>query len=130
MAARSDVIISMITDDPALEEVTIGLQGAFKGTKSGAVFVDMSTVSPLVSDRVAKAAEKMGIQYLRAPVSGSTVYAEKGILTVLASGPKDSYDNCMDIFRPMSKNNFSIGSREEARYHKLLLNMMLVLHRP
>lgn len=95
------------------------------GAKSGTVFVDMSTISSLVSGRVAKVAEKIGIQYLRAPVSVSTGYAEKGIIPVLASGPKDSYDNCMDIFRAMSKKTFYVGSREEARYLKLLLNMMV-----
>lgn len=125
LAAEADVIISMITDDPALEEVSVGPEGAFEGAKPGAIFVDMSTVSPIASGRVAEAAEKRGIKYLRAPVSGSTVFAEAGTLTILASGPKDSYDKCSDIFGIMSKKAFYVGTSDEARYLKLLLNMMV-----
>lgn len=125
LAAEVDVIISMITDDPALEDVSIGPEGAFKGARPGAIFVDMSTVSPVASGHVAEAAEKRGIKYLRAPVSGSTVFAEAGTLTILASGPKDGYDKCSDIFGVMSKKAFYVGTSDEARYLKLLLNMMV-----
>jgi len=89
LASVSDVIISMITDDPALEEVTVGPEGAFKGAGPGSIYIDMSTVSAVMSERVAREAEDRGIQYLRAPVSGSTVYAEEAKLTVLASGPRE-----------------------------------------
>ena len=125
LAADSEVIISMISDDPALEEVSIGKNGAFEGAKAGAVYIDMSTVSPVASGRVAEVAEKKGIKYLRAPVSGSTALATAGTLTIFASGPKDAYDKCAEIFGAMGQKVFHVGNGDEARYLKLLLNMMV-----
>ena len=125
LAAGADVIISMIADDPALEAVSIGPNGAFEGAKAGAIYIDMSTVSPVASGRVAEAAEKKGIKYLRAPVSGSTALAAAGTLTIFASGPKDAYDRCVDIFGAMGQKSFHVGAGDEARYLKLLLNMMV-----
>ena len=78
LAADADVIISMIADDPALEAVSTGPDGSFATAKSGAIFIDMSTVSPVASAKVNDAAKAKGIKYLRAPVSGSTVLAKGG----------------------------------------------------
>jgi 3-hydroxyisobutyrate dehydrogenase-like beta-hydroxyacid dehydrogenase len=127
VAAHADVIISMISDDSALEAVSIGPDGAFYTAKSGAIYIDMSTVSPVASARVAEAAEKKSIKYLRAPVSGSTALAAAGTLTIFASGPKDAYDQCVDIFSSMGQKSFHVGTGEEARYLKLVLNMMVGL---
>ena len=127
LAADVDVIISMISDDSALEAVSTGADGAFAGAKSGAIYIDMSTVSPVASARVAAAADKKGIKYLRAPVSGSTALAQAGTLTIFASGPKDAYDQCVDIFGAMGQKSFHVGDAEQARYLKLVLNMMVGL---
>ncbi|MBW2046417.1 MAG: NAD(P)-dependent oxidoreductase, partial [Deltaproteobacteria bacterium] len=94
---------------------------------SGTIFVDMSTVSPGASARVAAEAEKKGIKYLRAPVSGSTALATAGTLTIFASGPKDAYEQCVEIFGKMGQKSFHVGTGEEARYLKLVLNMMVGL---
>jgi 3-hydroxyisobutyrate dehydrogenase-like beta-hydroxyacid dehydrogenase len=126
-ASGADVIISMISDDPVLEAVSYGPNGAFEGAKSGAVFIDMSTVSPGASARVAEAGKGKGIRYLRAPVSGSTVLAAAGTLTIFASGPKDAYDECTDILAGMGQKHFHVGTGEEARYLKLVMNMMVGL---
>jgi 3-hydroxyisobutyrate dehydrogenase-like beta-hydroxyacid dehydrogenase len=126
-ASGADVIVSMISDDPALEALSYGPNGAFEGAKSGAVFIDMSTVSPVASARIAEAAKSKGIRYLRAPVSGSTVLASAGTLTIFASGPKDAYDECTDILASMGQKHFHVGLGEEARYLKLVMNMMVGL---
>jgi 3-hydroxyisobutyrate dehydrogenase-like beta-hydroxyacid dehydrogenase len=127
LAADAQVVISMISDDPVLEAVSSGADGAFAGAKSGAIYIDMSTVSPAASARVAAVADKKGIKYLRAPVSGSTALAQAGTLTIFASGPKDAYEQCVDIFAAMGQKSFHVGSTEEARYLKLVLNMMVGL---
>jgi 3-hydroxyisobutyrate dehydrogenase-like beta-hydroxyacid dehydrogenase len=126
-AAGADVFISMISDDPALEGISYGPNGAFEGAKSGAVFIDMSTVSPVASARVDEKAKAKGIKYLRAPVSGSTALAAAGTLTVFASGPKDAYDKCVEILGSMGQKVFHVGTGEEARYLKLVMNMMVGL---
>jgi len=127
LAAGVDVVISMISDDPVLEAVSKGEGGAFEGAKSGNIFIDMSTVSPAASARVAAVADKKGIKYLRAPVSGSTALAQAATLTIFASGPKDAYEKCVDIFGSMGQKSFHVGNGEEARYLKLVLNMMVGL---
>ena len=126
-AAGADVIVSMIADDTALHQVSIDPNGAFEGAKSGAIYIDMSTVSPGASAIVDEAAKKKGIKYLRAPVSGSTVLAAAGTLTVFASGPKDAYDKCVDILGCFGQKVFHVGTGEEARYLKLVMNMMVGL---
>jgi 3-hydroxyisobutyrate dehydrogenase-like beta-hydroxyacid dehydrogenase len=125
VAADAEVIISMIPDDHALEDVSMGPKGVFKGLGTGITYIDMSTVSPIVSARVSEMAAEKGIKYLRAPVSGSTEAAEKASLTIMASGPKDAYEQCEDIFKLMGQKVFHVGEGDEARYMKLLVNMMV-----
>ena len=124
LAGASDVIISMISDDAVLEAVAAEVMAT---AKSGAVYIDMSTVSPPASSRVAEAAAAKGVKYLRAPVSGSTALAAAGTLTIFASGPKDAYDAVEPVFLKMGQKAFHVGAAEEARYLKLVLNMMVGL---
>jgi len=124
-AAEADIVFSMIPDDDVLQQICLGEDGTFNAMKPGSIHVDMSTVSPAGSAVVAEAAVKSDVRYLRAPVSGSTNLAEAGVLTILASGPRDAYDACTEAFEAMGKNLFYLGEREEARYLKLLLNMMV-----
>ena len=70
VASAGDVVVSTIPDDKALEEVALGPAGVFEGAKIDTIYIDMSTTSPAVSALVAKEAEKKGVIYLRAPVSG------------------------------------------------------------
>jgi len=125
VSTNSDVVITMIPDDTVLESVTLAKRGVFEGTRRNSIFIDMSTVSPVASSRVAKGAENKGIKYLRAPVSGSTVLAESGSLTIFVSGQKDTYEKCLDIFRVLGQKTFYVGPEDESRYLKLLLNMMV-----
>jgi 3-hydroxyisobutyrate dehydrogenase-like beta-hydroxyacid dehydrogenase len=123
--AEADIVFSMIPDDPVLQQICLGENGTFSAMKPGSIHVDMSTVSPAGSAVVADGAAKSDIRYLRAPVSGSTNLAESAMLTILASGPQDAYDVCTEAFEAMGKNLFYVGEGEEARYLKLLLNMMV-----
>jgi len=125
VANQADIIISMIPDDVALEEISTGTLGIFKSSKQGIIYIDMSTVSPAVSARIAEIAEKKGIQYLRAPVSGSTESAVTAALTILASGPEDTFDQCRHIFETLGQKVFYAGPGDQARYLKLLINMMV-----
>ncbi len=125
LAGAVDVVISMVSDDHALEAVSFGPEGAFAAMATGAVFIDMSTVSPALSARVAEAAEAKGIRYLRAPVSGSVALAAAATLTILVSGPNDTYDQCLGLFEAMGAKQFHVGGGEQARVLKLSLNMMV-----
>lgn len=123
--AGADIVVSMIPNDAVLKAITIGGDGIFSQLASGTIYVDMSTVSPETSADVAKAAAAAGIAYLRAPVSGSTALAEAGNLTIMVSGPKDAADRCDELFDAMSAQKFYLGDSEQARYLKLVVNLLV-----
>lgn len=125
LGSASDVVISMISDDAVLKAVSFDAGGCFEGMSAGSIFIDMSTVSPALSAQVAKAAEGRGIRYLRAPVSGSVALASAGTLTIVASGPREAYDECSGIFDVLGAKSHHVGTGEEARVLKLCLNMMV-----
>ena len=124
-AEQCDVIFSMIPDDRALEDVYLGSRGVLQGARQGTVLIDMSTVSPEVSSRVGEQVDKFGLAYLRAPVSGSTDAAKAASLTILVSGPREAYERCKPLFECMGQKIFHVGGKDEARYLKLLINMMV-----
>ena len=81
----------------------------------------------MVSEKVAKAAADQNIAYLRAPVSGSTAFAENATLTIFASGPENTYKECKPIFNTMGQKCFYVGNGEQARFLKIVLNIMVGL---
>ncbi len=125
VAQRTDILISSIPDDRALEAVVFGDAGVLKGAGAKTIFIDMSTVSPRLSARVGEAAAAQEVAYLRAPVSGSTESAVAGSLTIMVSGPKAAYERCSDILKVLGQKIFHVGPGEEARYLKLLVNIMV-----
>jgi len=124
VAADAEFVFSMIPDDDVLRAVALGDGGVLSAMPSGSVYVDMSTVSPEVSGEVAAAAKAAGIAFVRAPVSGSTILAEAGNLTIMASGPRAAYGRCEPLFGAMAAIQFYVGEGEQARYMKLVLNLL------
>ena len=125
LAEKAGVIISMTSDDTALADVSTGPNGVFTTAAPGTLFIDMSTVSPDISARVAARARECGIGFLRAPVSGGVALAVAGTLTVFASGARADFEAALPLFDAMAKKSFFVGEAEEARYIKLALNMMV-----
>lgn len=124
VAADAEFVFSMISDDDVLRAVALGDGGVLSAMQAGTVYVDMSTVSPEVSGEVAVAANAAGIAFVRAPVSGSTILAEAGNLTIMASGPGSAYERCEPLFGAMAAIQFYVGEGEQARYMKLVLNLL------
>ena len=91
----------------------------------GAVLVEMSTVSPAASRRAAEALAARGVDYVRAPVSGSTALAANGTLSVMASGPRSAYDRVEPLLAAFSAKRFYLGEAEQARYLKLVVNSLV-----
>jgi len=126
--ANKDIVFSTLPNDQALMSVVSGTpnkKGLVDVLAKGAIFVDMSTVSPDVSSKVAKILEKAEISYLRAPLSGSTVMAENATLTILASGDESAWQTVLPYLEMMSKRQFYLGAGDEARYMKLVINTLV-----
>lgn len=126
--AMSDMVFATLPNDRALLDVVTGTSsdgGLAFCLRPGACFVEMSTVSPDCSAKVADILKEKGIFYLRAPVSGSTALAEKAALTILASGDPEAWQAADPYLRMMSTRRFYLGAGEEARYMKLVVNMLV-----
>lgn len=125
VAAQSDIIITIVSDDAALEAVTLGENGILAGVRARSILIDMSTVSPKISRQVAQVADERGVKMLRAPVSGTTNWAATGMLTIFVSGDKQAYEKCQKVLGVMGQKIFYLGAKEEALYLKLVHNMMV-----
>jgi len=102
VAERSDVIISMVPDSPDVEQVYLGENGVLEGVKPGMLLIDMSTISPVTTVRVAQvAAAKKGCQMLDAPVSGGDVGAKNAALSIMVGGDPEAYEQARPIFELM-----------------------------
>jgi len=125
LAHNASVVLSMVPDDRALEAIALGADGLLAKLPEGSIYVDLSTVSPEASQKVADKAAERGIAYICAPVSGSTVLAQSGNLTLLASGPADSYSRLQAIFSPIAATRHYVGDDQQARYLKLAINHLV-----
>ena len=117
----------MVPNDAVLKNIVSGPDGIAGTIGPGQVFVDLSTVSPDASAAVAEALAATGAAYLRCPVSGSTSNAENGTLTLLVSGPEDSFRSISSTLARFGENQLYFGVAEEARIVKLMVNMMVAV---
>ena len=126
-AAHSDMVISMVTNDPALEEVMFGPNGVLAGTHTGSVIIDMSTVSPRSSRRLFKAAREKGVAMIDAAVSGSVPQVEQGSLVIFAGGEQETYQQCKPILDILGQSSFYMGPSGMGTTMKLVVNTLLGL---
>jgi 3-hydroxyisobutyrate dehydrogenase-like beta-hydroxyacid dehydrogenase len=91
------------------------------------VLVDVSTVSPAASARVASRAEAASVRYLRAPVSGNPNVVRAGNLAFIVSGARETLDECEPVIRAIGPTVHYVGDGEEARIVKLAINLMLAV---
>src|SRR5437868_8853093 len=126
-AAHSDVVISIVTNDPALEEVMFGSNGALAGTHAGSVIIDMSTVSPHTSRRLFQAAREKGVALIDAAVSGSVPQVEQGSLVIFVGGEQETYQQCKAILDILGQSSFYMGPSGMGTTMKLVVNTLLGL---
>jgi len=102
-AEGNEVVISIVTDSPDVEEVLLGTQGAAGGAPKGAVFVDMSTIAPATARRVGGDLRSKGFDFLDAPVTGGDVGAREGTLSILVGGDAAVLERVRDVLQAMGK---------------------------
>jgi 3-hydroxyisobutyrate dehydrogenase-like beta-hydroxyacid dehydrogenase len=108
-AAGTDVLISMVADDAALEALVFQPGDALQALPSGAVHASMSTISVALSRRLADAHADRGQHYVAAPVFGRPEAAAAGQLFVVAAGPNDQVIRCQPIFNALGQKTFNAG---------------------
>jgi 3-hydroxyisobutyrate dehydrogenase-like beta-hydroxyacid dehydrogenase len=127
LAARSDVIITIVSDPPALEQVLWGAQGVLEGLSKRKVLIDSSTVSPDLARRVAAACQEKGVEFLDAPVTGGTWGAESGDLVFMIGGAQNTFERVKPVFEAMGKRFFLLGPNGAGQTIKLAMNLILAL---
>jgi 3-hydroxyisobutyrate dehydrogenase len=132
VAQRSDVVISMVTDVPDVEEVLFGANGVVEGGGRGLIFIDMSTNSPEAARSFAKRLLDYGIEFMDAPVTGGDKGAREGTLTIMAGGRLETFQRVKPIFEAMGKTIVYCGEVGSGQMVKLCnqivvgLNMLAV----
>jgi 2-hydroxy-3-oxopropionate reductase len=109
VAERSDVIITMLPDSPQVEEVLVGENGVLEGIKEGALVVDTSTISPVVTEELAAKVKEKGASMLDAPVSGGDVGAIEGTLSIMVGGSEEDFERARPLFEAMGKTVTHVG---------------------
>lgn len=126
-ASQADVLITIVSDPPAVEQVLWGDAGALEGLRRGSVYIDSSTVSPDLARRAANACSERGVDYLDAPVTGGTWGAEKGELVFMIGGSQQTLDRVKPVLEAVGKRFFLLGPNGAGQTVKLAMNLLLAL---
>lgn len=126
-AAQADVLITIVSDPPALEAVLWGENGALAGLRKGSVLVDSSTVAPELARRAAAACAERGAEFLDAPVTGGTWGAEKGELVFMIGGEAKTVERVRPVLETVGKRFFHVGPHGAGQTIKLAMNLILAL---
>ncbi|HXK16014.1 MAG TPA: NAD(P)-dependent oxidoreductase [Gaiellaceae bacterium] len=122
LAEEVDVVLTSLADDEAFEHVA---EKVLAAAHPASVLVDLSTVSPAASARVASLADEASVDYLRAPVSGNPSVVRAGNLTLIVSGPREALDRVEPVLRAIGPAIHYVGDAEQARVVKLAINLMI-----
>jgi 3-hydroxyisobutyrate dehydrogenase len=140
VAASADVLLTIVSDPPALEEVLWGSasssgngagvakdDGAFAGLHSGGIYIDSSTVSPNLARKISAACTERGVRFLDAPVTGGDWGAKKGELVFMIGGEEGTLKAVEPILGVMGKRWFLLGPNGAGQTIKLAMNSILAL---
>ncbi len=119
VAAATDKIITMLPDSADSERVILGPGGVLEGAKPGSLVIDMSSIAPSVSRRIAVEAEAKGVDALDAPVSGGEPGAVAGTLAIMVGGKQDLFDQNVELLKVMGSNVVRTGDAGAGQVTKL-----------
>jgi 3-hydroxyisobutyrate dehydrogenase-like beta-hydroxyacid dehydrogenase len=131
VAAASEVLLTIVSDPPALESVLGGADGkdsgALAGLKPGSTYIDSSTVSPTLARKIATACAERKVRFLDAPVTGGDWGAKKGELVFMVGGDAVALKSVEPILGVLGKRWFHLGPNGAGQTVKLAMNMILAL---
>ena len=127
VAIASEVVITMVPNSAQVEEVVAGSNGILDGARKGLIIIDMSTVSPTTSRKLAEAAAAKGAQFLDAPVSGGSQGAEQGTLTIIVGGERAAFERALPVLEAMGKKEkiVYVGPSGSGEIIKIVNNMLV-----
>jgi 2-hydroxy-3-oxopropionate reductase len=127
VAESAEAIITMLPGDGEVKDVVLGKEGVMEGIRKGAIFVDMSTISPQTAKGLALELEGNGVEMLDAPVSGGQEGAREGSLTIMAGGKEEIYERMKPVFQTLGKNISYIGGHGAGQVAKACNQIIVAL---
>lgn len=128
VAAKSEIIITMLPNSPHVKAAVLGEGGVIEGARHGSILVDMSSIAPLASREMAAALAKKGIEMLDAPVSGGEPKAVDGTLSVMVGGKEDVFAKVKDILAKMAGSVVLCGDIGAGNVTKLANQVIVALN--
>jgi len=128
VAAKSEVIITMLPNSPDVKKAVLGEHGVLEGASKGAILIDMSSIAPLVSKEVAAEAWKKGVEMLDAPVSGGEPKAINGTLSIMVGGKKEVFEKVEEILKVMGASAVLVGDVGSGNTTKLANQIIVALN--
>lgn len=122
---KADVIFTMVTNTTALHEVVGGHNGILAGLEKGKIYIDMSTISPAASKKLAAEVAAKGAQMLDSPVSGSVITLEQGNLSLMVGGEKATFEQAKPILLDIGPKVNYVGDNGQAVLMKIAINLNL-----
>ncbi len=109
VAAQSGFVFTNLPDTPDVEQVVLGPDGISAGARPGTIYIDNSTIKPESARHIAAELDKIGVLALDAPVSGGSIGAAAGTLSIMVGGPQEAFDRALPIFEAMGKTIIWVG---------------------
>ncbi len=128
VAAKSEVVITMLPNSPDVKKAVLGESGVLEGAKPGTILVDMSSIAPLVSQKVEAEVRKKGVEMLDAPVSGGEPKAVDGTLSIMVGGKQEVFDQVEDILKVMGASAVLVGDIGSGNTTKLANQIIVALN--
>ena len=125
VAGQTELVITMVPDGPEVEQAVLGSNGVLEGAKKGTTVVDMSSISPMVAQKVGAKCEAQGVDFLDAPVSGGEPKAIDGTLAIMVGGKQEIFDKVEPILRTMGSTVVLTGKVGAGNVTKLANQIMV-----
>jgi 2-hydroxy-3-oxopropionate reductase len=128
VAGQLDVLITMLPNSPDVDLVALGPNGIVEGARKGLLYLDMSTISPLVSQKVGQVLAAKGVRMLDAPVSGGEKGAIDAALSIMVGGEKADFDAALPIFQALGKTITHLGPLGAGGFTKLANQIIVAVN--
>src|SRR5947208_12574006 len=127
VAIASEMVITMVPNSMQVEEVVAGPHGILEGARQGLIIIDMSTIAPTMSRKLAQMASTRGVHFLDAPVSGGSQGAVNGTLTIMVGGEREIFEQARPVLEAMGKkeNIFHVGPNGAGEVVKIVNNILV-----
>jgi 2-hydroxy-3-oxopropionate reductase len=128
VASQVDTIITMLPNSPDVESVALGPNGLHEGVKAGQLFIDMSTINPIVSQKIAKEFAALDVAMVDGPVSGGEKGAIDATLSIMAGGEPQHFERALPLFQALGKTITHMGPLGSGGFTKLANQIIVAIN--